>query len=66
MRAPGEVEDALARLAPLEGDPVVDAAIACLRWVLRRGEWREVWSELEARHGRPEPPSPPGATDPAP
>lgn len=60
LRERREIEEALARLQPLRGDPVVDAAVACLRWILKEAEWREVWTELEERYG-----GPPAAHDPA-
>lgn len=52
-RTPSEIRDALARLRPLEGEPIVDAVIAALRWAAAEGEWRELWDELEARHSGP-------------
>lgn len=53
-RSPHELQQALERLAPLAGEPVVDAAIAALRWAAGLGEWRDVWTELEVKYGRHE------------
>lgn len=59
LRSDREIEEALVRLQALEGDPVVDAVVATLRWVLKKTEWREAFGALAEKHAEPEvPPEP--------
>lgn len=50
LRATSEIREALSRLQPLAGDPVVDAVIATLRWTVAEGEWEQIWGELALKH----------------
>ncbi|MFN7973669.1 MAG: hypothetical protein U0166_15190 [Acidobacteriota bacterium] len=50
LRNSREIEEALGRLRPLEGDPVVDAVVATLRWVLAEAEGRDAFGALATKH----------------